>query len=304
MNVNPFASAVQFYTLPIWTAFYFMVSALWDGRLLKEIRGVRDGVVGFVIETGHILYVLGMQLRKPAKWVFEAVVLYRGLPWLYDQAIEYDIIEEIDFSAGKSVFSTVLLAVVVMFFFAIFVVGHNDSIQVCDLCKAPASNQHHHHYTNGRNLCEEHHDAEFVRIQDEQIKEIELANIRRANSQTAPRSPPAQQFSPVPLPPGLPRRSTFDQSYSFGDGASRRSGDQPHTPTTPWYQQSRPAPKYRGAEGALSCDMESPVAYKGGRLNPMPYDKVPLALKAQRELKWETPRELRRSTRIARRRFL
>ena len=194
-----------------------------------------------------------------------------------------------------------------MFFFAILCVGHNNAVKVCDLCEAPPSNQHHHHYTDGRNLCDEHRHAEFVRIQDEQIKEIELANIRMANSQMGPRSPSIQQFSPVPLPPELPRRTTFDRSCSFGDGVIRRSDYQPHTPTTPWYQHSRPAPKYRPADmpkGALSCHMESPVAYKGGRLNPMRHYKVPLDMQAERELKWEEQRELRQSTRIAGRQFL
>ncbi|KAL8865728.1 MAG: hypothetical protein Q9174_006730, partial [Haloplaca sp. 1 TL-2023] len=285
LNANMLA---QDWVLPILKGAYEIVSPVWDGRLLAHVRGVRDAVVEVLVYVGYGLFEVWMLLRWPAACAVLIKALWWFVPWLYDLAVEHDWIPEWVFSAGRILLCLLFLAALALIHVIIF--GHNNPVKICDLCKSPPSGQQQHHFTNGRNLCADHHHTEFLRIQEE----IQVAHFKKemADSRTGSISGPTQQFSPVPLAQELPRQSTFSPEYSFGGGEARRSDCRLRTPAIPRYQLEGPATKYWSPDmprEALSLRKETPDPYKGS--NPVPHRKVDLDLPKRPEP--------RRSMRIA-----
>ena len=120
------------------------------------------------------------------------------------------------------------------------IVGHDDAVQVCDLCddghgRRPIC-QSYINYTNNRPLCTEHRWSEENRIAAEKAEEAEqrywqsLKKKRKGDLRKASILPSGLRFSPVPFSLQPHHPSASGQSYNSVDAGGRYSGSRLRSP--------------------------------------------------------------------------
>lgn len=235
----------------LWRLGRRVVSAFWTRGFQIFVDAFQDGIMVHLFGMGSLLRIGGRGLQFVVRvgvrygvYSFGLWLFYRlSSSWIqekYEPENVVDWILSLIFLSIDNTGTRAFLVLTVIISPALWLlVGHDNAVKVCDLCKEPASSEHAIH-TSERNLCNSHRSIEETRIRDELIaqKEYEGIQSRKEDSRKAATLPSGQRFEPVPwtLPPR--NHPISGRTYNYGAVGAQRLGGPHHTPIIPKRQPS------------------------------------------------------------------